>query len=338
MYEPIDLTEARKLLDVEGTDFYELMARAGRVREHYKENIVKFCSITNAKSGKCPEDCGFCAQSSRYKNASSPKYSLQSADTIINAAKEAEKFGASEFSIVTSGRTMNSGPELDTVKEAISNINEKTNLYTCVSLGLLGKKELEELKKAGLSRVHHNLETSRSFFPNVVTTHSYDDEINTIKLAKEMGFYVCSGGIFGMGEDKDQRIELMKDLRELEVDSVPVNFLNPRPGTPMEGKNELSPKDCLKILAVLRLMMPEIDMFVCGGREVNLRDMQSWIFMAGANGVMLGNYLTTKGRDAEEDLQMIHDLGLVSVRDIELVTAESSHSITSKTSDASIAL
>jgi len=180
----------------------------------------------------------------------------------------------------------------------------------CASIGMVGKKTLKRLKDAGPESFHHNLETSRSFFPNICTTHNYDDDVVAVRRAKELGLYVCCGGIFGLGEAWSDRVELAATLKELDVDSIPVNFLNPRPGTPLEGAKNLTPRDCLMIIAILRLMMPDKDIVVCGGRDTNLRDMQALIFTAGANGMMIGDYLTTPGRDSAADLKMIEDLGL----------------------------
>jgi biotin synthase len=166
------------------------------------------------------------------------------------------------------------------------------------------------LKEAGLSRYHHNLETAESFFHKICSTRSYEDQINTVKIAKDLGFSVCSGGLFGMGESLEQRVELLETIRSLDVDSVPINFLCPIPGTRLEHMKDLSPRDCLKIIAAARLMMPDKIIRVCGGRELNLRDFQSWMFFAGANGLMVGNYLVTSGRDIYADFQMIQDAGL----------------------------
>jgi biotin synthase len=183
-------------------------------------------------------------------------------------------------------------------------------METCASLGALSQEDAAYLLSRGLRTMHHNLETSRSFFPSMCTTHAYEDDVRAVRDAKKLGARVCSGGIFGIGESPEDRVELAATLRELNVDSIPVNFLNPIPGTLLEGKQELTPFDCLKIIAMLRLFYPSADVIVCGGRKENLRDMQNLIFAAGANGLMIGNYLTTLGRPAESDLKMIDDWGL----------------------------
>ena len=221
--------------------------------------------------------------------------------------------GARYFGIVTSGRAINREDELNTLCKAISRIASSLPIKPCASLGILKEEELAMLRDAGLSRYHHNLEAAPSFFPQVCTSRGYEAQTDTVHAAKRVGLQVCSGGIFGLGESFKQRAELLTLLRELEVDSMPINFLNPIPGTPLAEAKRLSPLECLSIIAVARLMMPETSIRVCGGREVNLRDYQSWIFAAGADSVMVGGYLVTPGRSVESDLQMIRDAGLVAI-------------------------
>ena len=180
----------------------------------------------------------------------------------------------------------------------------------CASLGILDLESLKQLKEAGLTRYHHNLETAGSYFKVICSTRNYEDQTDTVRNAKKAGLSVCSGGIFGLGESKGQRVELLETIRDMDVDSVPVNFLNPIPGTPLENMKQLTPLDCLKIIAVARLMLPNTNIRICGGRECNLRDFQSWIFLAGADAVMIGGYLVTSGRDVKLDLQMIRDAGM----------------------------
>lgn len=316
----IDVSEARPLLDVEGTEFEALLDRARRTREAYKGIEIRFCAITNAKSGRCREECTFCSQSVYYETQA-PEYPLKTSATIAAEAQKAASEGAGEFSIVTSGTSLEDEAEIREIERALHRIAETTNLMRCASLGLMDRARLERLRDAGLQAFHHNLETARSFHPKIVRTHSYDDEIRAIRAAKEAGLHVCSGGIFGMGETKDQRIELLDELRCLEVDSVPINFLNPQPGTPLEGQWDLSPEECLRIIAVARLMMPKQEIFVCGGREVQLGHLQHRMFEAGANGTMVGNYLTTPGRGAVKDREMLEELGLKAVGITESETA-----------------
>lgn len=306
---PIDRQEALRLLSCEGAAFYDFLARAGAAREEYKGRSITLCGILNAKSGRCGEDCAFCAQSG-FHDTDAPTFPLVSADVMVDRGREVESMGAREYSIVTSGNSLRSEKEIAVICEALDRLRTEGRLLRCASLGILEASTLARLKEAGLTNYHHNLETARSFFPEVCTTHDYDDDVDTVRRAKEIGLDVCCGGIFGLGESPAQRVELAATLRALDVDSIPLNFLNPIAGTPLEGKSDLTPIDCLKIIALFRLMMPEKNIYVCGGREVNLRDLQSWIFLAGANGMMVGNYLTTSGRDHALDLQMIGDQGL----------------------------
>lgn len=279
------------------------------VRRSFKGDAVRLCSIVNAKSGLCSEDCSFCSQSLRSK-ADIQKYPLIDEEEMVRAARDAKSRGAREFSIVTSGFAMRGGAELEKVGNAIWRIRSEVGIETCVSLGTLSAGDVAYLLSRGLRSVHHNLETSRNFFPSMCTTHDYEEDVRAVRAAKEAGAWVCCGGIFGIGETAADRVELALTLRELCVDSIPVNFLNPVPGTPLEGRSDLTPFDCLKIIAMMRLVHPGREIIVCGGREVNLRDMQCLMFAAGASGTMAGNYLTTVGRPADDDIRMIRDLGL----------------------------
>ena len=289
-----------------------LFEGTNRLRDRFKGNNVKICSIVNAKAGKCQEDCGFCAQSSQFKT-DSPEYALLDVEKIVEAAKEAEAFGSNEFSIVTSGTALNSREELNKVIEAVKRIKKETNLETCCSLGLMDLKDLKELKAAGLDRCHHNLETAESHFDKIVTTHNYEDEVLAVKNAKEAGLQVCVGGIFGMGETFAQRVELAIDIRDLETQSFPINFLKPLEGTALENMALMELYEALRTIAMLRLILPTIDLFVCGGREEVFNNHQEKIFAAGANGILGGNYLTTKGQDPKRDIKMIENLGLKPV-------------------------
>jgi len=289
-----------------------LFEGTNRLRDRFKGNNVKICSIVNAKAGKCQEDCGFCAQSSQFKT-DSPEYALLDVEKIVEAAKEAEAFGSNEFSIVTSGTALNSREELNKVIEAIKRIKKETNLETCCSLGLMDLEDLKELKAAGLDRCHHNLETAESHFDKIVTTHNYEDEVLAVKNAKEAGLQVCVGGIFGMGETFAQRVELAIDIRDLETQSFPINFLKPLEGTALENMALMELYEALRTIAMLRLILPTIDLFVCGGREEVFNNHQEKIFAAGANGILGGNYLTTKGQDPKRDIKMIENLGLKPV-------------------------
>jgi biotin synthase len=307
---PLGAEDALAVLRAGPREVLDVLAAADRLRRAHRGEEINLCSIVNARSGACPEDCAFCAQSVRYRTGAEV-YPLLPRAAILDRAKEARGFGAREFSIVTSGYGERKARDFERISEAVAAVGSETELHVCASLGILTEEQLGALAEAGLSRYHHNLETARSHFTAVCTTHGYEEDYEMVHRAKEAGLYVCSGGIFGMGESEEQRVELAMTLRELDVDSVPVNFLNPIPGTPLEGVRELTPLDCIKIIAMLRLVLPEKDIVVCGGREVNLRDLQSMIFFAGANGMMVGGYLTTSGRDYRADVRMIEDLGLV---------------------------
>ena len=286
-----------------------------RIRDKFKGDDVKICSIVNAKSGRCVEDCSFCAQSSSFQT-DAPETELMSVDEMVAAAKEAEAFGANEFSIVASGTKMDDRKELDKVIAAVRRIKAETKLETCCSLGLMELDDLKELKAAGLDRCHHNLETAASFFNKIVTTHTYEDEVKAVQNAKEAGLQVCVGGIFGMGETFAQRVELAFSIRELGTQSLPINFLKPIDGTGLDHLETIEYYDALKTIALLRLVLPKIDLFVCGGREEVMTDKQEQLFAAGANGILGGNYLTTKGQDPKRDIEMIRSLGLRPIASI----------------------
>lgn len=305
----IGADEALTLSGVTGTDRYLLFAEAARIRDHYVGTAVHLCSIINAKSGRCAENCAFCAQSAHH-DTGVEVYPLVDEDEIVRCAVLAEQNGAGCYGIVTSGTSINSADELERVCRAVTRIKSETGISPSCSLGIMGQDTALRLKDAGMETYHHNLETARSFFPNICTTHDYEDDVATIRAAKAVGLKVCCGGIFGLGESFAQRIEMALTLRELNVDSVPLNFLNPVAGTRLESADNLTPLECLTIIAVYRFLLPDTRLSVCGGREKNLRELQSWMFLAGADGTMTGNYLTTPGRPPELDRQMLKDLVL----------------------------
>lgn len=308
----VDL-DPREVLELDGAALLTAMAEANNLRVEYQGRSFSLCSIVNAKSGHCSQDCAFCAQSARSR-AQIQKYPLLDGEEIFAAALTAAKSGAHRFSIVTSGRRIRPGGELDRITEAIVRIRTETDLEMCVSLGCVTREVLVALKKAGLKRYHHNLETAPSLWDDICTTRPFEESRRVVREAKEVGLEVCSGGIFGLGESLDQRIELLDEIRSLAVDSAALNFFTPIPGTPLEHVRELEPLDCLRIVVAARLMMPKVDIRICGGRELNLRDLQSLLPLAGASGMMIGGYLTTSGRNAEDDLQMLKDLGLEPLR------------------------
>lgn len=305
----LNAEEALEFTALPDERLFEILAVTDQVRRHHKGIEISLCSIVNAKSGLCKEDCTFCSQSVKYSTGVSAYPMLASVD-IVKSALEAAKNGAREFSIVTSGTGLEKDADVRTLSKALKEMSGAVEMERCASLGILTRDTLQELKESGLESYHHNLETSRSFFPEICTTHSYEEDVEVVRTAKALGLYVCSGGVFGLGETWADRVELASTLKDLEVDSVPVNFLNPRPGTPLEDAENLTPIECLKIIALLRLMMPDKEIIVCGGRDKNLGELEAMIFAAGASGMMIGNYLTTPGRDPEKDLKMIKDMGL----------------------------
>ena len=302
----------KQALELESFSYEELdclFEGTNRLRNQFKGNDIKICSIVNAKAGRCEEDCSFCSQSSQFKT-DSPEYGLLDVEEIVTAAKEAEAFGSNEFSIVASGTALDNREELDRVIEAIKRIKKETTLETCCSLGLMSLEHMKELKAAGLDRCHHNLETAASHFEKIVTTHSYEDEVRAVNNAKEAGLKVCVGGVFGMGETFAQRVELAMDIRDLGTQSFPINFLKPLEGTALENMDLMEHYEALRTIAMLRLILPTIDLFVCGGREEVFTNHQEQLFAAGANGILGGNYLTTKGQDPKRDIEMIESIGL----------------------------
>lgn len=306
---PLDRDDALRLGDVEGAEFYRLLAEAGRIREHYVGTAVTLCSIINAKSGTCPEDCAFCAQSAHHSTQAAA-YPLVDEEQMISCAKSAEQHGASCYGIITSGTGIGSRDELDRICRTLGRIRQEAGIAPSCSLGIIDYETACLLRDAGMVTYHHNLETARSFFPNICSTHDYEQDVDTVRSAKRAGLKVCCGGIFGLGETFAQRVEMALTLRELGVDSIPVNFLDPVEGTRLEHADFLTPLECLRTIAVYRFLLPDRQITVCGGREKNLRELQSWIFMAGASGMMTGNYLTKAGRNPALDRQMVADLGL----------------------------
>ena len=287
---------------------FALMAAAAEIREHFKGKKVNLCGIVNAKSGLCAENCKFCAQSAHYRT-NAPVYPLLAKSEMLDRAKRMKEEGAHMFGIITSGTRIESDREWDEIYGAIKEI-KKLGITPCVSLGMIDRGRADTLKAAGLYRYHHNLETARSFFDQICSTHGYKEDIDTVRAAKEAGLSTCSGGIIGMGETMEQRIELALTLKELDVDCVPVNILDPRPGTPLMQEKPLSPIEILITIALFRFILPDKDIKLCGGKETNLRQLLPLGIVAGCNSLMTGDYLTTKGRSPELDKEMVEDLGL----------------------------
>ncbi len=309
MTEGISIDEALRWIRCDDQEVTELLALANRRRWETHGNRMHLCAIVNAKSGGCSQDCAFCAQSSHHR-ATIERYPMLSADELIEAGRLAVEHGATRFSLVTSGRAVTRPRERAIVLEAISRIRDELGVSPCASLGHVSPDFLGEMRQAGLERYHHNLETAESHWGEVCTTRRYSDHFETLSAAREAGLELCSGGIFGLGEDPAQRVELLAKIRELGAASVPLNFLHPIAGTPLAGAPPIPPLQCLRAVAVARLMMPEREIRICGGREHSLRDLQSWVLAAGADGMMIGHYLTTRGREMSDDLRMIEDAGL----------------------------
>jgi biotin synthase len=303
--------DALFLFNLEGSaDIYDLLSWANRVRESFKGNKIHLCSIVNAKAGACSENCSFCAQSSFYQTGS-PKYGFVDPEPVAEAAEEANLNGVTAVGLVAAWKGLNEGPMLDEVCARISEMKAGGKTRPDASLGIIkNQKVADRLKEAGLECYGHNLESSRRFFPNTCTTHTFDDRLQTIGYLKKAGIKICSGGIIGMGETREDRCDLAFTLKEIGANVVPVNILNPIAGTPFEKNTPLPPLEILKTIACFRLILPRQEIMVAGGRTVNLRDMQSMVFMAGASALMVGNYLTTLNQPVEKDLQMLKDLGL----------------------------
>ncbi|MBI5777963.1 MAG: biotin synthase BioB [Planctomycetes bacterium] len=289
--------------------FWDLLHGAHNITNRFLKGKFHLCSIINAKSGRCSEDCKFCAQSAHH-HTGVKTYPLVGLAAIKKAYSSAAGTGADGFSIVTSGNEL-SGAEVEYLSGAVGRLPRKRNApYLCLSIGRLAGPDIARLKKAGVSKFHHNLETSRRFFPKICSTHSYDERIATIRALQKAGIKVCSGGIFGLGETWTDRIDLARTLKVLKVDSIPLNFLLPVPGTSLEKARRLSPKEALTTIALFRYILPDTDIRICAGREKTLRDLQALIFYAGATGMMIGGYLTQPGREVSDDLQMLSDLGI----------------------------
>ena len=307
----ISRDEALGLFQLENTaDIFDLLSWANRIREHFKGNKIHLCSIVNAKAGACSENCSFCAQSSFYQT-SSPRYGFVDPEPVQEAADEAGKNGVTAVGLVAAWKGLNEGPMLDEVCERVRELKASGKTRPDVSLGIIKTQRVaDRLKEAGVECYGHNLESSRRFFPKTCTTHTYDDRLETIGYLKKAGIKICSGGIIGMGETREDRCELAFALREIGANVVPVNILNPIPGTPFAKHEPLPVMEILKTIACFRLILPRQEIMIAGGRTVNLRDAQSMIFMAGASALMVGNYLTTLNQPVEKDLQMLKDLGL----------------------------
>ncbi len=306
--ESIEKDVAERLTQIKREHLLLLFYYADKIRRQFRGDRVRMCSIINAKSGACSENCAFCAQSAHFKDAPVQVYPLVETDTIRHAAELAAKDGASEFGIVISGWGIRNDEEMREIGEAIQTVADMNTVGTHASLGIVAEERLRYLKERGLTCLNHNLETSERYYGKICTTHSYAERVETVRAAKRVGLTVCCGAIMGMGEEIEDRLDLAFTLRELNVDVVPMNFLHPIPGTPLENVTPMKPLDILKWIAVYRFIMPGKEIKLAGGREKNLRDLQSMIFFAGADSMLVGGYLTTPGRTGAQDMKMLDDL------------------------------
>jgi biotin synthase len=314
----ISAQEALAVLESPDDELLELLAAVYRVRRRWFGNQVQLYFLMNAKSGLCPEDCGYCSQS-KVSEAQIPRYNLLSRDKLLDGARVAAERKARTYCIVISGRGPNER-EMRAVTSIIPEIKRQYNLKICACLGLLTPEQARQLKACGVDRVNHNLNTSDSFYGEICTTHTFADRLATLRAVCDAGMEMCSGGIVGMGERRQDVVELAMTLRDLGVQSIPVNFLNPIDGTPLAGRWELNPRYCLKVLAMFRLVNPDREIRIAGGRELHLGSMQA-LGLYAANSIFVGDYLTTKGQPPEADYQMIRDLGFEIVRNAEMAAS-----------------
>ncbi|WP_058306348.1 biotin synthase BioB [Gracilibacillus massiliensis] len=304
--EEVTNREALSILNCPDDELLLLLQASYKIRYHYFGNKVKLNMIINAKSGLCPENCGYCAQSS-LSTAPVEKYTMVNRTSLLSGAAEANRLNARTYCIVASGR----GPskrEVDTVATSVKEIKERYDLKVCACMGILKPEQAEQLKEAGVDRYNHNINTSKAHHPNITTSHTYDDRVETVNTAKDAGISPCSGVIVGMKETQADVIDMARSLKILDADSIPVNFLHAIDGTPLEGTEELDPRYCLKVLALFRFINPSKEIRISGGREVNLRSLQP-LGLYPANSVFVGDYLTTAGQKSTIDHKMIEDLG-----------------------------
>lgn len=298
--------EGLAILQSSDDELPDLLAAAYRVRRRYFANTVQLYFLMNAKSGLCPEDCHYCSQS-KTSDAEIPRYNILSRDKLLDGARVAHERGSKTYCIVISARGPNES-EIRAVETIVPQIKQQYGLNICACLGLLTPDQAQRLKACGVDKVNHNLNTSETHYGTICTTHTYQDRLDTLKAVRAAGMELCSGGIIGMGEADDDVVRMCFALRDLGVESIPVNFLNPIDGTPLAGKSDLNPRYCLKVLCLFRLANPTSEIRIAGGRELHLRSLQP-LGLYAANSVFVGDYLTTAGQPPEADYRMIEDLG-----------------------------
>ena len=300
--------EALELLTLGKEAPMYLLAGADTIRRRFCGDTMDFCADVNARSGKCSENCKFCAQSGWY-HTGVQEYPLRSTADLVGEAKQAEQYGAKRFGIVTSGRDQHDAAQFASIVETVREIKKQTNLKVCCSLGLLTTTQLQQLKEAGVYRIHCNLETSKAYFPKICTTHTWQEKADHIRRIQAAGLDVCSGGIIGLGEDEEDRVDLAMALQERHIMSVPINIFTPIKGTPMAQYPVLQPAEICRTMAMFRYVLPKATIRVCAGREGALRDMQGLAMVSGLNGAMIGGYLTIAGRPPDRDKQLAKDSG-----------------------------
>ncbi len=305
--------EKEEIMPLEYAPLEELCRAADEIRRHFCKDRFDLCTIINGKCGKCSEDCKYCAQSAHYVTACGESYPLLSTEKIVEQAKRSAAQGVLRYSIVTSGRRL-SEAEIGQVCESIRAVRREAGIEVCVSFGLLGEADFVKIKEAGASRVHCNLETSRRYFPQVCTTHTYADKIETLRAAKRAGLDVCSGGIMGLGETMEDRIDMALTARELGVTSIPVNVLNPIPGTPYENSQTLTNEEVRRIVAMFRFALPDAAIRLAGGRGL-LGDKGAKCFAGGANAAISGDMLTTAGITVETDMALLEQMGYTVIKE-----------------------
>lgn len=299
--------EGLALLRCPDSELPDLLAAAFRIRRQHFGLKVHLYYLKNAKSGLCPEDCGYCSQSA-VSTAEIERYALLNQDRLLEGARQAAESRARTYCIVASGRGP-SNREVDHIARTVERVKSEYGLHICCCLGLLTAEQARILKQSGVDRINHNLNTSRRFHEEICTTHTFEDRLQTLRTAREAGLELCCGLIVGMGEEETDVVDAARELRDLRVESIPVNFLNPIPGTPLENVHHLNPRTCLKALCLFRFMNPRTEIRIAGGRELHLRSMQP-LGLYPANSMFVSDYLTTQGQTAEQDFQMIEDMGL----------------------------
>ncbi|ODS33445.1 MAG: biotin synthase [Candidatus Scalindua rubra] len=305
----ISYKEAHYLMGINGNEIYDLLYWANHIRYNSFKNVISLCSIKSAKQGRCSEDCRFCSQSSRYQTEIS-RFPLVEKEKISGAVERGKEYKSNCVGVVTSGYSLGGSVDFDKICDYVYELSKEEGISIHTSIGTITSEMAKKLVSSGVEMINHNLETSERYYPNICTTHLYKERVKTIEIAKKAGLKVCSGGIFGVGESVEDRLDLAFRLKTLDVDAIPLNFLSPIKGTPFSLEKALSPMDILKIIAVFRYIFPDKELKIAGGREENLRDLQSWMFYAGANSTIIGDYLTTKGKSPDDDLQMIKDFDL----------------------------